>query len=181
MTLAAVAALAAWARIDEPDAVYAAFIFLEYALVLALLSAGAVVDVRERVIPNAVPAGIVLVHVLLCLLAVALGSGDAMRLAARSALGLLVLGGGLLAFTMAYERLVCLDAFGGGDIKLMGALGFAFGWQQGVAVLAIACIAFCLGLGAGSLRSRARGGPPRQDGPFAPAIAFATFMFLALK
>lgn len=49
-------------------------------------------------------------------------------------------GGGLLVFTLAYEAISKKDALGGGDIKLMGAMALFLGPSRSAACLLIACL-----------------------------------------
>ena len=145
----------------------------EYALIMVLLVVGAAVDARHRVIPDAVPAGIVALHVLAIAAAWAFDGASLAPMAAAALAGGVAVGGGLLAFTMAYERFGEPGSFGGGDIKLMAALGFALGCGRALAVLLVACVVFCLQIAVVSLRA------PTRDGPFAPAIALAALVVLA--
>lgn len=160
--------LAAWFRPDagpSPSPI-ADLLFLERALVFAAVAAGAAVDVRRSIVPNAVPAAIVLLHAAFLLANSLNGNADAVAGLASACAGALAVGGGLLAFTLAYEAATEPGAFGGGDIKLLAALAFAFGWERAALLLAGACAVFALQmLARGQMRGRA---------PFVPAIAIAT-------
>ena len=180
VSLAAAFLLAAWANLDGFAPPADAFAFLEYALVLALLAAGAVVDARTRLVPDVVPLGIAAVHVAWVVATVAFGWASAPAAVGSSVAGALAVGGGLLAFTLAYERVAQPDAFGGGDVKVLAALGFALGAGRAVAVLAVACAAFCLWMLGCAARAWLAGAAWCHDGPFVPAIAVGTFVVLAM-
>lgn len=146
--------------------------FLEQALLFSMVAAGAVVDARRCIIPDAVWVGIVLLHLaFIC----AYAAGDGLppgAMLADAALGGFVLGGGLLAFTLAFEAITGTgQALGGGDIKLVFALGFALGLGRGALALMLACASFALYAG---LLGR------KHAYPFGPALAVGTcLVFLA--
>lgn len=147
-----------------------AFAFLEQALLFSMVAAGAVVDAQRRIIPDSVCAGIVLLHLaFICAFAATEGVSPGAMLA-DAAFGGLLLGGGLLAFTLAYEALTGSgQALGGGDIKLVFALGFALGLGRGACALALACVVFALYAGFLGRRSAH---------PFGPALAAGTWLAL---
>jgi leader peptidase (prepilin peptidase)/N-methyltransferase len=153
--------------------------FLEQFLVLALLVVVAAIDIRTRIIPDVIPAGIAVVHALFLCASGALGR-DVLSPMVDSVVGGLAIGGGLLVFTCAYERLARDGAFGGGDIKLLAALGFCFGAERGMFLLLLSCGAFSLWMAASALRAKLRARPVRHNGPFAPSIAIATCVLLAM-
>jgi len=167
---------AAWRDVESCGQVQANAVFLEQALVLVAVVAGAVVDARCRIIPNAVPVAVVVVHALFLFLQAIAGTENVAALAWQSMAGAVVLGGGLLAFTLAYEALAAPGALGGGDLKLVAALGFAFGWERGLAILLAACVAFALQVAVAAVVARLRGLPPDHTGPFCPAIAAGVFL-----
>lgn len=133
-----------------------------YALVLALLAAIAVIDVRTRRVPNKLSAALA---GLWLLWRVVLGcAGEYMGLGflaeflspaptvmvppgleiegaslAGGILGAVILGGGLLVLTTLYEGLTHRESFGAGDIKLMTALGLFLGVERGLVCLLAAC------------------------------------------
>ena len=59
---------------------------------------------------------------------------------AQSLIGGLVLGGGSLAVALAFERITQRPSMGGGDIKLLFAVGLWLGVERGLACLFIACL-----------------------------------------
>lgn len=196
--------------------------FAAYGLVLVLLAAIAIVDVRERRIPNMLSGGLV---ALWLLWRIVLGlAGRHMGLGFRAEflgpaptvvvppglevlgdsfaggiIGAVILGGGLLVLTALYEAVTHKQSFGGGDIKLMAALGLFLGAERGLVCLLAACLLSVLFALARAGVRRVRGcragdgeelpsavAPRRGTGsavdssvlsdtlPFAPFIAFGT-------
>ena len=111
---------------------------VEAVLVGAVLAAAAVVDARERIIPNRLVAAIVFVR--LARMAIAAVRGGAPGLARQSLGGFLavVL---VLALLFLAGRLVNLEeGIGGGDVKLFCALGVCLGAMRALAVILVACL-----------------------------------------
>lgn len=134
-----------------------------YSLVLALLAGLAVFDMRTRRIPNGATGSLVVLwlawRLALGAAGVSLGLGfdveffgpapdvtvppglDVTGISLASGLvGAVVLGGGLLVLTTAFEALARKESFGGGDIKLMAALGLFLGVDRGFVCLLVACL-----------------------------------------
>lgn len=134
-----------------------------YGLVLVLLAAIAVVDVRERRIPNMLTGALAALwlvwRVVLGFAGEHMGLGFGVELLAPAPtvfvppacaivgsslaggiLGAVVLGGGLLVLTTVYEALAHKESFGGGDIKLMAVLGLFLGAERGLVCLLAACV-----------------------------------------
>lgn len=99
-------------------------------------------DLRTTLVPRAAPWALAVIQLVYCMALWLLLGLDASWLLGRSALGALVLGGTTLALALALEHAQGRDALGGGDIKLLFALGFSFGWERGMVMLALACTAF---------------------------------------
>lgn len=167
-----------------------------FALFLVLLAWASAIDLRERRIPNKLVAAMAVlwlaVRVLLAAMAAAccaasFGSGaqigDAALVASAAMMGMipfgltlgdglvgaLVLGGGSLAASIAFERLAQRPSMGGGDIKLLAAVGLFLGWERGLWCLFAACLVVL----AMQVVSRVREGGKgigSQTFPFAPAI-----------
>lgn len=167
-----------------------------FALFLVLLAWASAIDLRERRIPNKLVAAMAVlwlaVRVLLAAMAAAccaagFGSGaqigDAAMVASATMMrmipfgltlgdglvGALVLGGGSLAVSIAFERLVQRPSMGGGDIKLLVVVGLFLGWERGLWCLFAACLVAL----AMQVVSRVREGGKgivSQTFPFAPAI-----------
>lgn len=151
------------------------------ALAAVFLFAAVRTDLRDRIIPNRIP--LALAGLWLCRLPVAglLGADGAALLDSAFAglLGALVIGGGLLAFTLLFERVTGRASMGGGDIKLMAACALYLGVQRGALCLALSC---ALGVALAAIIPRTRFARPdeRAAMPFAPAIAAATLIMLLI-
>ena len=167
-----------------------------FALFLVLLAWASAIDLRERRIPNKLVAAMAVlwlaVRVLLAAMAAAccaagFGSGaqigDAALVASATMMrmipfgltlgdglvGALVLGGGSLAVSIAFERLVQRPSMGGGDIKLLAVVGLFLGWERGLWCLFAACLVVLVMQMASRFREGGTGIGP-QTFPFAPAI-----------
>lgn len=167
-----------------------------FALFLVLLAWASAIDLRERRIPNKLVAAMAVlwlaVRVLLAAMAAAccaagFGSGaqigDAALVASATMMrmipfgltlgdglvGALVLGGGSLAVSIAFERLAQHPSMGGGDIKLLAAVGLFLGWERGLWCLFAACLVVLVMQMASRFREGGKGIASRTF-PFAPAI-----------
>lgn len=167
-----------------------------FALFLVLLAWASAIDLRERRIPNKLVAAMAVlwlaVRVLLAAMAAAccaagFGSGaqigDAAVVASATMMrmipfgltlgdglvGALVLGGGSLAVSIAFERLAQRPSMGGGDIKLLAAVGLFLGWERGLWCLFAACLVVLVMQMASRVREGGKG-IASQTFPFAPAI-----------
>ena len=161
-----------------------------YGLVVLLLVAATVTDVRARRIPNLVPLAIValwgLWRIVLGFAGMHTGLGFVEEMfapapdvtvppgleiggitVASGILGAVVLGGGLLVLTVGYEAFTHKQAFGGGDIKLMAALGLFLGLERGIVCLMVACV--CSLVYAVIARRIAKGAPPTRGAAGEPA------------
>lgn len=177
-------------RGDAPpgSAMAASVRYLEQAAILMLVLAGALVDVHRRIIPDGVSLGIVVAHALAlagaslaAYPAATMREGAFLQLAYPFATGLasaLALGGGLLAFTLAYEHVRGPGAFGGGDVKLLAALGFALGLGRALILLFVACGVFACYAAAIAFLLRIAGQARVDALPFCPAIAAACYLVL---
>lgn len=167
-----------------------------FALFLVLLAWASAIDLRERRIPNKLVAAMAVlwlaVRVLLAAMAAAccaagFGSGaqigDAALVASATMMrmvpfgltlgdglvGALVLGGGSLAVSIAFERLAQRPSMGGGDIKLLAVVGLFLGWERGLWCLFAACLVVLVMQMASRFREGGKG-IASQTFPFAPAI-----------
>ena len=137
----------------------------------AILVVVAGVDQATRRIPNALVLAAFSVRILYIAIMWFGNVGEASSLLVESLFGAVVIGGGLLVFTMIADSLRGGENMGGGDIKLLAVIGFYFGLPVGLFVMAAAC---ALGACATLLLQRSsRGAPDSQPGtfPLAPAIA----------
>ena len=167
-----------------------------FALFLVLLAWASAIDLRERRIPNKLVAAMAVlwlaVRVLLAAMAAAccaagFGSGaqigDAALVASVTMMkmipfgltlgdglvGALVLGGGSLAVSIAFERLAQRPSMGGGDVKLLAVVGLFLGWERGLWCLFAACLVVLVMQVVSHFREGGKG-IASQTFPFAPAI-----------
>ena len=166
-----------------------------FALFLVLLAWASAIDLRERRIPNKLVAAMAVlwlaVRVLLAAMAAVCSAGfgvDAQMGNAASAasvatmrvspfgltlgdglVGALVLGGGSLAVSIAFERLAQRPSMGGGDIKLLAVVGLFLGWERGLWCLFAACLVVLVMQMVSRVREGGKG-IGSQTFPFAPAI-----------
>lgn len=167
-----------------------------FALFLVLLAWASAIDLRERRIPNKLVAAMAVlwlaVRVLLAVMVAAcsvgaFGSGAQMGDMPSAAsfatmgifpfgltlgdglVGALVLGGGSLAVSIAFEHLAQRPSMGGGDIKLLAVIGLFLGWERGLWCLFAACLVVLVMQMASRFREGGKG-IGSQTFPFAPAI-----------
>lgn len=166
-----------------------------FALFLVLLAWASAIDLRERRIPNKLVAAMAVlwlaVRVLLAAMAAVCSAGfgvDAQMGNAASAasvatmrvspfgltlgdglVGALVLGGGSLAASIAFERLAQRPSMGGGDVKLLAVVGLFLGWERGLWCLFSACLVVLVMQVVSRFREGGKG-IASQTFPFAPAI-----------
>ena len=167
-----------------------------FALFLVLLAWASTIDLRERRIPNKLVAAMAVlwlaVRVLLAAMAAACCAagfgvdaqiGDAALVASAAMMrmipfgltlgdglvGALVLGGGSLAVSIAFERLAQRPSMGGGDIKLLAVVGLFLGWERGLWCLFSACPVVLVMQVVSRFREGGKG-IGSQTFPFAPAI-----------
>lgn len=166
-----------------------------FALFLVLLAWASAIDLRERRIPNKLVAAMAVlwlaVRVLLAAMAAVCSAGfgvDAQMGNAASAasvatmrvspfgltlgdglVGALVLGGGSLAVSIAFECLAQHPSMGGGDIKLLAVVGLFLGWERGLWCLFAACLIVLVMQAVSRVREGGKG-IGSQTFPFAPAI-----------
>ncbi|TJW10211.1 prepilin peptidase [Parvibacter caecicola] len=101
---------------------------------------------------------------------------------AEGVLGAIILGGGLLVFTTIWEAFTKKAAMGGGDIKLLAAMGLFLGIAGGLAALAVACIVFAI-VGMAKQKVPLTGKPYEvilsHSAAFAPALATGAWVSMA--
>lgn len=167
-----------------------------FALFLVLLAWASAIDLRERRIPNKLVAAIAVLwlaaRVLLVAMAAACSAGGfdvgaqawlggsiapvaTMGLApfgltlGDGVVGALVLGGGSLAVSLAFEHFAQCPSMGGGDIKLLAVVGLFLGWERGLWCLFAACLVVLAMQAVSRVREGGKG-IGSQTFPFAPAI-----------
>mgnify|MGYP004624294013 CR=1 FL=1 len=167
-----------------------------FVLFLVLLTWASAIDLRERRIPNKLVVAMVVLwlvaRVLLAVMAVACSvgafgsgvqAGDAasavsvatMRVSpfgltlGDGLVGALVLGGGSLAVSIAFEYFTQRPSMGGGDIKLLAVVGLFLGWERGLWCLFAACLVVLVMQVVSRFREDGKG-IGSQTFPFAPAI-----------
>ena len=138
----------------------------------AILVVIADIDQAIRRIPNALVLAAFSVRILYIAIMWFGNAGEASSLLAESLIGAVVIGGGLLVFTMIADYLRGGENMGGGDIKLLAVIGFYFGLSIGLDVTAAAC---ALGACATLLQRQSRDATDSQLGtfPLGPAIAMS--------
>lgn len=167
-----------------------------FVLFLVLLAWASAIDLRERRIPNKLVVAMVVLwlaaRVLLTVMVTvcsvgAFGSdvqvGDAPSVTSVATMGIfpfgltlidglvgaLVLGGGSLVVSLAFERLAQRPSMGGGDIKLLAVVGLFLGWERGLWCLFAACLVVLAMQTVSRVREGGKG-IGFQTFPFAPAI-----------
>ena len=167
-----------------------------FVLFLVLLAWASTIDLRERRIPNKLVAAMaalwLAVRVLLAVMVAACSAGafssgvqmgNAASVASVVTMGIfpfgltlidglagaLVLGGGSLAVSIAFERFAQRPSMGGGDIKLLAAVGLFLGWERGLWCLFAACLVVLAMQAVSRVREGGKG-IGSQTFPFAPAI-----------
>lgn len=142
-------------------------------VLLGSLASATVFDLRERRIPNRLVL-FMIVGWLVLLVGVELLGGEGARVGDAVVKGLGgagLLGGGALVMGLVYEGLRGQPSLGGGDVKLLFALGLYLGPWGGVLCLMVACLGAVV-LGFVIPRTAFASGPQAQPGqiPFAPAL-----------
>ena len=167
-----------------------------FALFLVLLTWASAIDQRERRIPNKLVVTMAAlwlgVRVLLAVMVAACSAGafssgvqmgNAASVASAVTMGIfpfdltlidglagaLVLGGGSLAVSLAFEHFAQRPSMGGGDIKLLAVVGLFLSWERGLWCLFAACLVVLVMQVVSRFREGEKG-IGSQTFPFAPAI-----------
>ena len=139
-----------------------------HAAVVFMLCCIAAHDVETRRIENGTVCTLFCLRLYALVLAWAAGVAGVGIALESSVVGAAVVLMVLLATACLSQRVTGSAGIGGGDIKLLSALGFWFGWEAGLAVAALSCV---LLLTAQTVRAR----PVRQATfAFAPFIAVSS-------
>lgn len=139
---------------------------LEYWVFSAILLGAAFADLEGYIIPNRfILAGIALWLVLL----------PWEKNLADGLLGGFLVGGGLLAVVLLYEKIRKVEAMGGGDLKLLFVTGLMLGWKRNLLCLLIACV---LGIvwGLWMMKKSGEDAPVIPWGPSISAAAIVTLL-----
>ena len=147
--------------------------FVSFCFLTGVLLYASYADVRWRIIPNrAVLAAAcfwVFTAAAECL------AGEGAQAATRfvlGAVGAAFLGGFALLSAVVLERALGKESLGGGDVKLLAAIGLYLGAEKGLAALFVACLLF---LAFVLIKGERHGGMP-----FAPFLTCATMIVLPL-
>jgi len=134
-------------------------------LLFSLLLAVSLVDWEDGWVPDRLlAAGAVGWAALLPL------EADPLDALGRGLLGAAALFLPLLLLVLIADRALGRESMGGGDLKLFALLGLYFGWQRGLLLVILSCLA---GLALALWMGRARPGTPF---PFAPAMSAAAWL-----
>lgn len=146
----------------------------------AALAVAAATDLARRVVPNGCVAAVAASGTARALIAaVALRAPGAPGEAALGAVTVLAV---MLAAAAASSRRGGGSGVGGGDVKLLAALGTWLGPVAGLATVALSCLLAVLGWAVAALSALAlRRRPPARAVPLAPAVAIAALLVLAFR
>jgi len=142
------------------------FAFLEYAIILSLLVAIFVIDYKHYIIPDGMNLLIFLVALGFLLVGFFMGDYGLSDILYRF-YGL-ILGGGFFLLVA-----IITGAMGGGDIKIMAALGFLFGFTQ---TLVLIFFSFIIGGVMSGLLLVLKLKKRKDHIPFGPFICIAAFI-----
>ena len=115
-------------------------VIAELVVIAAALVAAAAFDARRRIIPNACVCAVLAAHALGTAARVLAGADAGAEAAASAAGALAVLAALLAPALLARAQGRAAGGIGGGDIKLLTALGAAFGWVAGLAIVGLTCV-----------------------------------------
>lgn len=151
-----------------------------HAVLAGALATAAAADLALRVIPNGCPAAVLGSGVARALLGAAVGGAP--DLPGDAALGTLVVLVVMVGAALASARLGGEPGVGGGDVKLLAALGAWAGPVGGLLIVALSC---ALGVAGWALRRGldvllARGDATGNGICLAPAIACATLVAMGV-
>jgi leader peptidase (prepilin peptidase) / N-methyltransferase len=144
-------------------------LYLIFVLLLIIISA---IDYYYMIIPDSLSLSILAIGIIGCFLGVTAGTTVKTRLF-NSLLGIIAGGGILFAVGFVGNKLLHKETMGGGDIKLLAAVGSVFGWSKIFPILFIASlIGSIIGITLIISKKIERTGYI----PFGPFIAFAAFI-----
>lgn len=150
--------------------------FVSCCLLAGVLSYVSYVDMRKRIVPNRAVLLLAAGWAVLSAAAIMLG-GTTRGVMLQGIFGAVGLGGFSLASALVLEHICGRAMLGGGDVKLLAALGLYLGFEKGLVMLLFACVLVVLAAALAAvlfaLKNKRR--PFMRDGvPFAPALSVAT-------
>lgn len=140
-----------------------------YASLAAVLIMASAVDIETMLIPDILLIALAVIRVAFAFML----KENILEWIFRSAIALII-PAALLAFVLLYEKIRCIEAMGGGDIKLFGALSLWLDCRQIILALIASCAIGILVNGGYMLVSKKSGAFP-----FGPYIALAAMAVLA--
>ncbi|AKL97845.1 A24A-like peptidase [Endomicrobium proavitum] len=147
--------------------------FIFFAFILIVISA---VDYYVRIIPDIFCIVLIVLAGVFCFFNIELGANLQQRFL-NSGIGLIT-GGAVMIIMGALGKLIYKkETLGGGDVKLMAAVGAWIGWEK---VLFAVFIAACLGSIAGIILILLKKISRKSYLPFAPFLSAATFLTIFL-
>lgn len=151
-----------------------------YCIVAALLMKVAIVDMGSYTIPNIFVVGISLLFFAMLTVETVVGvpMREVVSQATDGLLGSLVVGGGMLLFSVLFDLVTHRMSLGGGDIKLLLAVNLFLGLKLSILALVLSCVFGLIFAAVSGIHK------PEMEGakfskriiPFGPSIAAATVL-----
>ena len=172
-------------------AVFATYIYVygvtvpavSYCVLAVLLLLVALIDAETYTIPNIYVVGISMLFFVMVCVETIMGAPMTQVVAqvTDGLLGSLVVGGGMLLFSVVFDLVTGRMSLGGGDIKLLLAVNLFLGLQLSIANLVLSCIfALIFAAVTGKQKKEGEDGSLQRVIPFGPGIALATVLSLAV-
>ena len=146
---------------------------IKYLILTPMLISAFVIDYKLQIIPNRLNLTMFEIGLVIAFL---YGLSD-VAITINMALGMLVGGGIFLAITVIGGIIYGKEAMGFGDVKLMGALGLLFGFQN---IIAIAVMSFLIGAILSIFLLVTKIKKIDEYIPFGPFIILATFIAMVV-
>lgn len=151
-----------------------------YCLLGFVLLAVALIDLKTYTIPNIFVVGISLLFFAMVTMETVMGTPmpEVVGQVTDGLMGSLVVGGGMLLFSVVFDMVTGKMSLGGGDIKLLLAVNLFLGLKLSIANLVLSCILAVIFAAVSGVHK-----PEAEDAkfsqrviPFGPAIALATVL-----